>query len=160
MNQIISLICLIEWLKHEIENFQVIGSNPILGEMVYKETVLLVIDNSGARKAKCIGILNKGIGILGSLINVVLRKFFNLKKKVKKKIMYMSIIIGIKYWILRKSGYLLRFDTNRCIILGLGLKFLGTRVYGPISYEFRIKVFRYKGARFYYKMLAYSCITI
>jgi ribosomal protein L14 len=61
---------------------------------------------------------------------------------------------------LRPSGYFCKFDANRCIILGVGLKFLGTRIYGPITHEFRSQVYRYKGARFYYKMLAFSCITI
>jgi len=50
--------------------------------MIYKNTLLNIIDNCGARKAKCIHILGKFLWAkVGGLILVVLRKFFNLKKK-------------------------------------------------------------------------------
>jgi ribosomal protein L14 len=66
--------------------------------MIYKETMLSVIDNCGARKAKCIGFISsRGVGFLGSFLNVVLRKFFNLKKKIKKKIIYIAVVVGTKF---------------------------------------------------------------
>jgi large subunit ribosomal protein L14 len=148
-------------LKHEIENFRDVGSTPTLSDMLVKESVLTIADNSGARNAKCIGILaTKGVAKIGRLIKIVLRKLFNTKKKVKKKLMYIGIIVGLSYWIARLSGYFLKFYTNRVIVLGPSLKFLGTRVYGPVSREFRYVVHRYKGARFYYKLLSYSCIIV
>jgi hypothetical protein len=37
---------------------------------------------------------------------------------------------------------------------------MGSRIYGLISQEFKKRVYRYKGARFYYKLLAYSATAI
>jgi len=53
--------------------------------MIYKGCCLELADNSGARLGKCILILrNYKYGKIGDLIMVILRKFFNLKKKRKK----------------------------------------------------------------------------
>ena len=50
--------------------------------MIYKNTSLIISDNCGARKAKCIHILGKfKWARVGDLILVVLRKFYNQKKK-------------------------------------------------------------------------------
>ena len=66
--------------------------------MVYKNTSLTIIDNCGARKAKCIHILdNRKYGKVGDLVLVVLRKFYNLQKKIKKGAIYLGIIIGTNY---------------------------------------------------------------
>ena len=47
--------------------------------MLLKESVMTIADNSGARYAKCIGILSsKGVAKIGALVKVVLRKFFNI----------------------------------------------------------------------------------
>jgi large subunit ribosomal protein L14 len=66
--------------------------------MIYKHSYLNIIDNSGARKAKCIHVLGKfKWAKVGDLILVVLRKFYNLKKKIKKGSIYLGVIIGVKY---------------------------------------------------------------
>lgn len=125
--------------------------------MIYKNTHLNIIDNCGARKAKCIHILGKfNWAKVGDLILVVLRKFYNLKKKIKKSIIYLGSIVGVKYWNQRKSGFFYRFKDNRILIFNLQFKFMGTRIYGLISKEFKKKVYRFRGIRFYYKLLAYS----
>ena len=125
--------------------------------MIYKNTLLNIIDNSGARKAKCIHILGKfKWAKVGNLILVVLRKFYNLKKKIKKGGIYLGTIIGVKYWNNRKNGFIYRFTDNRILIFNLQFKFLATRIYGLISKEFKKKIYRFRGVRFYYKLLAYS----
>lgn len=125
--------------------------------MIQKNTLLNILDNCGARKAKCIHILGKfKWAKVGDLILVVLRKFYNLKKKIKKGNVYLGAILGVKYWNIRKNGFLYRFFDNRVLIFNLQFKFLATRVYGLISKEFKKKVYRFRGVRFYYKLLAYS----
>jgi len=62
--------------------------------MIYKGCCLELADNSGARLGKCILVLrNYQYGKIGDLIMVILRKFFNLKKKAKKKTVYLGIIV-------------------------------------------------------------------
>lgn len=129
--------------------------------MIYKNTSLNVIDNCGARKAKCIHILGKfKWAKIGDLILVVLRKFYNLKKKIKKGIIYLGSIVGLKYWNHRKNGFIYRFADNRVLIFNLQFKFLGSRIYGIISKEFKKKVYRFRGIRFYYKLLSYSSVVL
>lgn len=66
--------------------------------MIYKNTLLNILDNCGARKAKCIHIIGKfKWAKIGDLILVVLRKFYNLKKKIKKGSVYLGAVIGVKY---------------------------------------------------------------
>ena len=129
--------------------------------MIYKNTVLTILDNCGARKAKCIHIIGKfNWGRTGDLILVVLRKFFNFKKKIKKGGIYLGIIIGVKYWVFRTNGFFYKFFQNSILIFNLQFKFLASRVYGLISKEFKKKIYRFRGIRFYYKLLAYSCIVL
>ena len=129
--------------------------------MIYKNTILNIIDNCGARKAKCIHILGKfKWAKTGDLILIVLRKFYNLKKKIKKGGIYLGIIVGVNYWKKRPNGFYYRFFDNRILIFNLQFKFLATRVYGLISKEFKKKVYRFRNIRFYYKLLAYSSTVL
>ena len=60
---------------------------------------LCVIDNSGAKIAKCLKNLkkiNKQIVTIGDLIIVVLKKFKS-KKKIVKRTIYIGLVVGIKY---------------------------------------------------------------
>jgi ribosomal protein L14 len=67
--------------------------------MVQVESKLKVVDNSGAKIAKCISVKKKGKHskvTIGQFILVSLKKFSN-RKKVNKKIIYMGLITGISY---------------------------------------------------------------
>ena len=65
--------------------------------MIIIGTKLNISDNSGAKIAKCIKIINKKKYIsIGNILLVSLKKFFN-RKKIKKRIIYIGLIIGIKY---------------------------------------------------------------
>ena len=129
--------------------------------MIYKSTLLNIIDNSGARKAKCIHVLGKfKWAQVGDLILVVLRKFYNLKKKIKKGSIYLGVITGVRCWVTRPNGFFYRFFDNRVIVFNLQFKFLATRVYGLISKEFKKKFYRFRGVLFYYKLLAYSSTVL
>ena len=117
--------------------------------MIYKNTILNIVDNCGARKAKCIKLCGKfRWGKSGDLILVVLRNYYNLKKKIKKGLIYLGLIVGVKYWTSRASGFFYRFFSNKVLICNIQFKFLGSKVY------------RYKGIRFYYKLLSFSCYSL
>ena len=125
--------------------------------MIYKNTALSIIDNCGARKAKCIHLLGKNKwGKIGDLILIVLRKFYNLKKKIKKGIIYLGIIVGTKYWTIRPNGIFYRLYNNNTIVFNLQFKFIATRIYGLISREFKTKLYNFRGIKFYYKLLSFS----
>jgi len=67
--------------------------------MIQIESQLKVVDNSGAKLAKCISVKKKGkhpSATIGVLILVSLKKFSN-RKKVNKRTIYIGLIIGISY---------------------------------------------------------------
>ncbi len=68
----------------------------------------------------------------------------------------MGIITGVKYWFIRPTGFYYRFFDNHILLFNLQFKFLASRVYGLISKEFKKKIYRFKGIKFYYKLLSYS----
>jgi len=65
--------------------------------MIQIESKLKVVDNSGAKLAKCIKVKKKGkysVATVGMIILVSLKKFSN-RKKVNKKIIYFGLIVGV-----------------------------------------------------------------
>lgn len=124
---------------------------------------LNIVDNSGASEAKCIHIINKSnkkVGFIGDIILITLRKFFN-KKKVKKKIIYIGLIIGLSYWLHRLDGTLIKFFSNCILLFNKQFKFLGTRVYGIILKEVKILNLKEKKRKTYFsKIITYSPFLI
>ena len=105
------------------------------------KTILDVADNSGARKASMIGVLNaKGrkCGRIGDVIRV------NIKESapdaaVKKGTKAKGIIVRTKAPIRRNDGTYVKFDTNAIVIIDDAGNPKGTRVFGPVARELRGK---------------------
>jgi large subunit ribosomal protein L14 len=65
--------------------------------MIIIGTRLKVVDNSGGKIAKCIKIIGKKkIAYVGNIILLSLKKFIN-RKKINKRIIYIGLVIGIKF---------------------------------------------------------------
>jgi len=66
--------------------------------MVFKGSRLLVADNCGAKIGKCIK-LNKQhkSGTSGDIILITLSKFKKRSKKIKKRSLYLGIIISTRF---------------------------------------------------------------
>lgn len=105
--------------------------------MIYKQTKLKIVDNSGAKFIKVFHILKysssqkysqSGELALGSIIK------YKVNKKVDKKQIRKVLIITSKKNIFRKNGIFVRFDENRGVLIDNN-KLLGTRIFGPISKE-------------------------
>jgi len=117
--------------------------------VILKETKLVVSDNSGAKKVKCIKIFGgsvKKYATLGDLILVSIRKKKKLKKlkkvnqkKVLKKKIYFAFIITTKKKKKRKTGHSINFQQNKVILANNDDKLIGTRIIGPICLELRKK---------------------
>ena len=107
--------------------------------MLYLKSVLDVADNTGARKASLIGVLNskgKMCAKLGDIVKV------NIKESapdaaVKKGQMAKGIIVRTKAAIRRTDGTYVRFDTNAIVIIDEAGNPKGTRVFGPVARELR-----------------------
>jgi len=109
--------------------------------MLIKGSVLKAADNSGAKLLKCIDILSKknAIAIIGDTILVVVKNFAH-KKKLKKKVIYFGLLVTTKQYIQRLDGIFIKFCSNRALIFSKQFKFLGTRIYGGVSKDIRVKM--------------------
>lgn len=98
-----------------------------------------ISDNSGAVKAKCIGMLGgsrKKIANLNDWILLTVKKY-NPKKKIRKKIIYFGLIISLRYANIRLDGTVIKFNNNRVLIFNKDKNFMGSRIIGPICREFK-----------------------
>ncbi|MFY9402697.1 MAG: 50S ribosomal protein L14 [Candidatus Omnitrophota bacterium] len=111
--------------------------------MIQLRSILDVADNTGAKKASMIGVLNKKncfFAIVGDIINV------NVKESapgatVKKGEKARAVIVRTKHPIRRPDGSVLRFDRNAIVFIDAQSNPRGTRIFGPVARELREKKF-------------------
>ena len=108
--------------------------------MIQVQTKLKINDNSGIKIGQCIKIYKKKIGKIGDTVLISAKKLLlNQKKKNKiiKGDLFKALIIHTKYQKKSTIGNMIKFDKNSIIILNNQNKPLGTRIFGPITSEFR-----------------------
>ena len=111
--------------------------------MIQVRSILEVADNTGAKRASCIGVIgrqNKRFANVGDVITC------NIKESaadavVKKGEVARAVIVRTKDAITRADGSTLRFDTNAVVLIDAQGNPRGTRVFGPIARELRDKNF-------------------
>ena len=125
--------------------------------MLNKETILVSADNCGIIYARLIGFVPK-IGSkefkIANLITVM-PKIIDFSKPLRKK-KYLALIIGLKKISRRSNGVWIKSNENKILLLNESLKFLGTRVYGPICRGIRSTQNKNK----FKKIISYSKLTI
>jgi large subunit ribosomal protein L14 len=105
--------------------------------MIFVESKLSVIDNSGVKFVKCIKVLGQ-IGnpvTLGSLVLVVLKQKGFSKTVVQLKKVILGLIVHLKAPTYRLDGSYLKFFKNALILMAPGYKPLSTRVLKPLVKE-------------------------
>lgn len=107
--------------------------------MLYMKSVLVVADNSGARKASVIGVLNsKGRrwARIGDVVRVNIKEASPdaaIKKGEKAK----GVVVRTSFPIFRADGTSVKFDSNALVIIDDAGNPKGTRVFGPVARELR-----------------------
>jgi large subunit ribosomal protein L14 len=107
--------------------------------MIYPESKLLVGDNSGAKRVKCIKVLknSKSSGAKPTSITVVsIRKVKRSKRLIKGNICK-GVLIRLKKNVQRDTGLSIKFSVNSLILIDAKNVPLGSRVFGPIFKEIR-----------------------
>jgi large subunit ribosomal protein L14 len=107
--------------------------------MIQMKSILQVADNTGARTASVIGVLNakgKLVAQVGDIVRV------NIKEStpdaaVKKGQLAKGVIVRTKGRIRRPDGTYVRFDTNAVVLIDDAGNPRGTRVFGPVARELR-----------------------
>ncbi len=111
--------------------------------MIYKETVLNVADNSGAKKIKCIGILGYSKKKWASLGDIIVASVKDAvpNSKIKKGDVVRAVVVRTAKEVRRPDGTYIRFDDNSAVIINEYNEPVGTRVLGPVARELRNKGF-------------------
>lgn len=111
--------------------------------MIQEETNLVVADNSGAKKVRCIRVLGgsgRQYASVGDLIVVSVKSAIP-NGAVKKGEVSRAVIVRTKKEVRRKDGSYIRFDENAAVLLNPQGEPKGTRIFGPVARELREKQF-------------------
>ena len=109
--------------------------------MIQAETNLIVADNSGAKKIRCIKVLGgsgRRYASLGDLIVVTVKAAVP-NSAVKKGEVSRAVIVRTNKEVRRKDGSYIRFDENAAVLLNPQNEPRGTRIFGPVARELREK---------------------
>ena len=109
--------------------------------MVQTETNLIVADNSGAKKIRCIKVLGgsgRRYASVGDLIVVTVKAAIP-NSAIKKGEVSRAVIVRTSKEVRRKDGSYIRFDENAAVLLNPQNEPRGTRIFGPVARELREK---------------------
>lgn len=109
--------------------------------MIQEETNLVVADNSGAKKVRCIRVLggsDRRYAGLGYLIIVAVKSAIP-GAAVKKGDVARAVIVRTKKETRRKDGSYIRFDENAAVLINEAGEPRGSRIFGPVARELREK---------------------
>ena len=111
--------------------------------MIQEETNLVVADNSGAKKVRCIRVIgghDRRYAGLGDVIVVSVKSAIP-GAGVKKGEVSRAVIVRTRKETRRKDGSFIRFDENAAVLLNAQGEPRGTRIFGPVARELRGKNF-------------------
>ena len=111
--------------------------------MIQEETNLVIADNSGAKKVRCIRVLGgsrRRYASVGDLIVVTVKAAIP-NSAVKKGEVSRAVVVRTKKEVRRNDGSYIRFDENAAVLLNPQNEPRGTRIFGPVARELREKHF-------------------
>jgi len=109
--------------------------------MIQQESGLIVADNSGARRIKCIRVLGgtgRRYASVGDVI-VAAVKQADPGREVKKGDVVRAVVVRTAKGYRRADGSYIKFDDNAAVILSDETNPQGTRIFGPVARELREK---------------------
>jgi len=109
--------------------------------MIQVQTELNVADNTGARRVECIKVLGgskRRYASVGDMIVVAVKDAIP-NAKIKRGSVHKAVVVRTKYSIHRDDGSLVKFDNNAVVITDEKGEPIGTRIFGPVTRELRLK---------------------
>ena len=111
--------------------------------MIQMQSNLGIADNSGARRVQCIKVLGgsgRKIASIGDVIVVSVKETIP-KGRVKKGDIHRAVIVRTAKEIHRSDGSSIKFDSNAAVLISNQNEPIGTRIFGPVTRELRLKKF-------------------
>ena len=107
--------------------------------MVQVESMLIVADNSGAKKVQCIKVLwrtRRRYAGIGDVIVVAVKEALP-NSAIKKGTVERAVVVRTHKEYRRPDGTYIRFDDNACVIIDANKNPKGKRIFGPVARELR-----------------------
>ena len=109
--------------------------------MIQMQSRLEVADNTGARSVICIKVLGgsrRRYASIGDIIKVSIKDAAP-RGRVKKGEVYDAVVVRTAKGVRRSDGSLVKFDSNAAVLLNPKLEPIGTRIFGPVTRELRVR---------------------
>lgn len=108
--------------------------------MILEQSVMVVADNTGAKKAMCFRIIgqSKEYAHLGDVVRVAIKEAAP-ASAIKKGQVCTAVIVRTAHPIRRSDGSVVRFNQNACVIVDNKMNPIGSRIFGPVARELRDK---------------------
>ena len=109
--------------------------------MIQVQTELQVADNTGARIVECIKVIGgskRRYASIGDIIVVAVKEAIP-DGKIKKGTVHKAIVVRTKYSVHRNDGSKVKFDNNAAVLVDDKGAPIGTRIFGPVTRELRVK---------------------
>ena len=109
--------------------------------MIQEESMLIVADNTGAKKVKCFRILGGSRRKSASVGDVIVCSVKSAipRSPVKKGDIARAVVVRTKKEVRRRDGSYIRFYENAVVLLDERGEPRGTRIFGPVARELREK---------------------
>ncbi len=106
--------------------------------MIQLLSLLKVVDNTGVKVLKVIGVHKRksGIGRIGDMVTASVKEA-EPGAKAKKGDVVRALIVRTRAETLRADGRMLKFSDNAAVLLASDKKPIGTRISGPLPLELR-----------------------
>ncbi len=111
--------------------------------MIQQESMVIIADNSGAKKAQCIKVLGgsrRKYASVGDVITVAVKQALP-NGNVKRGEVARAVVVRTAKEVRRRDGSYIRFDQNAAVIINQQNEPVGTRIFGPVARELREKKF-------------------
>lgn len=111
--------------------------------MIQMQTILDVVDNSGAKKVQCIKVLGGSKRKYARLGDVIIASVKEATPggNVKKKEVVRAVVVRTTKEQRRNDGSYIKFDRNAAVVLNAQDEPIGTRIFGPVARELREKAY-------------------
>ena len=109
--------------------------------MIQIQTELSVADNTGAKRVECIKVLGgskRRYASIGDIIVISVKDAIP-KGKVKKGTVHKAVIVRTRKELKRVDGSTIKFDSNAAVLINTQGEPVGTRIFGPVCRELRLK---------------------
>ena len=111
--------------------------------MIQLKSILMVADNSGARRVQCVKVLGgsrKRYARVGDVIVCAVKEAIP-QSKILKGSVVKAVVVRTSKETAREDGSFIKFDDNSCVLINAQKEPVGTRIFGPVARELRGKSF-------------------